>query len=236
MVRVWPPKGSNPSGNGYANSLGEAELDSIQSFQELSNSEESRLIAEEIAGRALEAPGLTQMTDGAKIKNEQQLRSLIEDRVDLILDPEYEKFVSHIEELLGRDGNDALQGTMFADKGLWERFSGAYKYAGVSVDSVRSTLDLSSVTIHQGLWGGAATDFTDPGLYGTADLNLDAAKFFSVSVPLMIQPENTPDAKIMVVWGILSFVWVESKQKWLPYRNSVYDPSGTLEQVPPLWI
>lgn len=236
LVRVLPLADTSSNTTGYPNAIGIAELNSIDSFRESTSSEDSAVIAQEIAGRALSTPGLFSAKERASIQNEDQLRKLIEDRLRLMLNPKYEAFVAHIGDLLEQDGRAALQGTMFDNKVLWDTFADEYRYAGVSIDSVRATLDLSSVTVNEGLWGGASTTFNDPGVYNTEQLAENGAVIFSVSVPLMLPPDNTPNAKIIVVWGILSFVWNEPKGKWYPYRTSVYDPTGTLENVPPLWM
>ena len=87
-----------------------------------------------------------------------------------------------------------------------------------------------------GLWGGRQTQFGDPGVYGANQLVESGATVFNIGIPVMIPPENKPDAKIMVLFATLSFVWDQSRNKWLPYRTAVYDPSGTLGALPALWM
>lgn len=235
-LRLGSGDQSTSRSTGLANTVGIAELDAIESFTEATSPEDAAQVARQLTDRALATPGLFDSASRRSLQNEEQLRRLIENRLRLMFDPSYDTFVRQVGELMGRDGQAALQGTMFENEKLWYAFANSYKYAGVAIDATRGTLDLDSVTLHKGIWGGAQTTFGDPGLYGTGPIVDQGTDVFSISIPLMLPPENTPDAKIRVVWGILSFAWDESRGKWFPYRTGVYDPSGTIENVPSLWM
>lgn len=213
-----------------------AELESIEAFIDPSDPEQGKEVADQIVERALSTPGLLEPIRGRALPNEAQLRQLITDRLMLMFNPEYDVFVRQVGELLGQDGRESLQGTMFEDEKLWIVFASTYKDAGVAIDTTRATLDLGSVTMGDGLWGGRQTQFGDPGVYGANQLVESGATVFNIGIPVMIPPENKPDAKIMVLFATLSFVWDQSRNKWLPYRTAVYDPSGTLGALPALWM
>ncbi len=218
------------------NTIGADELDSIDLFIEPATSEECSEIAKQVADRALATPGLSQSARNHSLRNEQQLRRLIEERVRIMLNPEYEAYVRQIGGLFGIDGREALRGTMFEDEQLWRGFASAYKDAGIAVDATRATLDFDSVTIGKSLWGGRQTTFGDPGIYGSKPIVDDGGEVVSVSIPIMIPPSEATGQKIMVVYITLSFVFSESNGKWIPYRTAVYDPTGALGALPVLWI
>ncbi len=223
-----------PSQNtGYVNEIGVAELDSIEYFIEPSSPDEGAQVAEQLAKRAFST---IQQVGEQSLPNEGQLRQLLIDRIKLMFNPEYDVFVNQVGDLLGRDGHEALRGTMFEDEKLWYIFTNTYKYAGVAIDATRATLDLGSVTMGVGLWGGQQTTFGDPGVYGSNALVENGATVFSVGIPVMLPPENTPEAKIMVVYATLSFVFDKSRGKWIPHQTAVYDPTGTLGALPSLWM
>ncbi len=220
----------------YKNTVAIAELDMIDSFIEPSTPEEGNQVAEQLADRALSTPGLLQSTDGRSLPNEQQLRQLVIDRVSLMFNPDYDVYVTQVGELLGRDGHEALQGTMFEDSKLWLVFADTYDYAGVAIETTRATLDLGSVTLGEDLWGGRQTTFGDPGVYGSNRLVEQGSTVFNIGIPVMLPPDNTPTSKIKVLYATLSFVWDPSRNKWIPYRTAVYDPTGTLGALPVLWM
>lgn len=231
--------GSHPSSNStvYVNEIGTAELDSIESFIKPSTPEEGKQVAQQLADRAFSTPGLLQPVNGQTLPNEAQLRQLITDRILLMFNPDYDVFVKQVGDLLGRDGHEVLRGTMFGDEKLWYAFANTYKYAGVAVETTRATLDLGSVTVGEGLWGGRQTTLGDPGgVYGSNPLVKHGATVFNIGIPVMLPPKNEPGAKIMVLYATLSFVWDQSRGKWFPYRTAVYDPTGTLGGLPALWM
>ena len=213
-----------------------AELDSVESFIEPTNPEECSRISEQLTTQAFLAFSLEQEQDGKPIKNERQLRQLIQDRIRLILDPDYNSYIHHLGDLLEMDGREALHGTMFADEKLWDVFSSSYKHAGIAIDTTRVTRDLGSVTLGEDLAGGRQTTFGDPGVYGSKFVAERGGETFSVVIPMMLPPQNEPGAKLMVVFATLSFVWDDSRSKWIPYRTAVHDPSGTSGALPPLWM
>jgi len=235
-VNIKPRANGSHQSSGLVNEIGAAELDSIEYFIEPGSPEEGEQVADQLADRAFSTPDLLQPINGRTLPNEQQLRQLLTDRIELMFHPEYEVFVNQVGDLLGRDGHEALRGTMFEDEKLWYAFANVYKYAGVAIETTRATLDLGSVTIGEGLWGGRQTTFGDPFVYGSNALVENGATVFSVGIPVMLPPENTPEGKIMVVYATLSFVFDEYRGKWIPYRTAVYDPTGTLGALPVLWI
>lgn len=230
--------GQDRSGVGgpYVNEVGSAELDAIEAFIEPQSPEEAVAVANQLADRAFSTPDLLLPNEGRSLPNEQQLRKLLTDRILLMFNPDYAVFVSHIGDLCDCDGHEALKGTMFEDEDLWYAFANTYRYAGVAIDATRATLDLGSVTMGEGLWGGRQTTFGDPGVYGSDSVMQSGASVFSVGIPVMIPPTNEPDAKIMVLYATLSFVWDQARNKWIPHRTSVYDPTGTLGSLPALWM
>lgn len=236
VTRINYPSQQSNNSNVYVNELATAELDSIESFIEPSTLAESREVAEQLVDRAFSTPDLLQPINGRMLPNEQQLRQLLTDRIRLMFNPDYELFVNQVGDLLGRDGHEVLRGTMFEDEKLWYVFANTYRYAGVAIDATRATLDLESVTLNEGLWGGRQTTFADPGVYGSNPLVEDGATVFNIGIPVMLPPENEPDAKIMVLYATLSFVWDQYRNKWLPHRTAVYDPTGTLGALPALWM
>lgn len=236
VMKIARPVAKLDENTAYVNELAAAELDSIDEFFEPRTPEEARQIASQLVGRAFSTPSLLESVGGRELPNETQLRQLITDRIYLIFNPDYEVFVSQIGELLDREGDEVLRGTMFADESLWYVFANTYKNAGVAINTTRATLDLHSVTMNEGLWGGRQTTFGDPGVYDTKQLVEGGATVFNIGIPVMLPPENEPDARVMVLYATLSFVWDQSRGKWLPYRTAVYDPTGTLGALPSLWM
>jgi len=220
----------------YENAFAIAELDLIDSFIEPSTPEEGSQVAEQLVDRAFSTSGLLQSVDGRSLPNEQQLRQLIIDRISLMFNPDYDVFAMQVGDLLGSDGHKALQGTMFADSKLWYIFADTYKYVGVDIETTRATLDLGSVTVGEDLWGGRQTTFGDPGVYGSNKLVEQGGTVFNIGIPIMLPPDNTPTSKITVLYATLSFVWDQSRNKWLPYRTAVYDPTGTLGALSGIWM
>lgn len=213
-----------------------ARLEEVDNFIEPGTPDEVEDMARRLVDQAFSAQELAQSDSGQSLPNAEQLRQLIMSRLLLMYNPSYKDYVEQIGELLGGDGHAALAGSMFEDETLWYAHANRYRYTGVAVDAARATLDFDSVSMGKGRMGGRQSTFTDIKVYGSAELANNGQPVFSIEVPVMLPPENTPDAKIMVLFATMSFVWDPSRHKWLPYRTALYDPTGSLGPIPPLWM
>lgn len=213
-----------------------AALDAIDSFVEPATIEEGRQVAVDVVDRAFRSDRLTDSLGGANLPNEFQLRALIRARIELMYDPDYEVFVDQIGELMSTDGREALRGSFFEDEQQWNAYANHYRYAGAAIESVQATVDYESVTVGAGLKGGRQTTFTDDKVYGSQGAVDRGGMIFSVDLPVMLPPGNGPDAKIMVLYATLSFVWDSSRSRWLPYRTAVFDPTGNQGPLILLWM
>lgn len=232
LLSIDKPKKSTP----VVDEVQVARLDEVDDFTEPSTPDQVEQVARRLVDQAFSAQELEQSGSRQSLPNAEQLRQLIRSRLMLMYNPNYEEYVRQIGELLGGDGHAALAGSMFEDEALWYAHANRYRYTGVAIDTARATLDFDSVSMGKGRMGGRQSTFTDIKVYGSAELVNNGQPVFSLEVPVMLPPENTPDAKIMVLFATMSFVWDPSRNKWLPYRTALYDPSGTLGPIPPLWM
>jgi len=210
-------------------------LESIDTFDRIESPEHAARIGQRIADGSLSQ--LSNADEGADVPYESQLRELIRERVRLTLDPDYDAYVRHVGELLGRDGASALQGTLFGDPKMWSAFAEPNRQAHVAIDSARATLGYGALSLGEGMAGGRQTSMTDPEIYGAKALAESGAPRVDVEIPMMLPPTHDgPDASVMVVFVTMRFVLDASRGVWLPYQTVTSDPTGTYEQMAAMWI
>lgn len=213
-----------------------AELDAVDIFVEPATPEEGRQVAVDVVDRAFRSDRLADSLGTAGLPNESQLRALIQARIELMYNPDYEVYVDQVGELMSTEGREALKGSFFEEEQMWHAYANHYRSAGAAIESVQATVDFESVTVGAGLMGGRQTTYTDDTVYGSQNAADRGGMVFSVDLPVMLPPGNEPDAQIMVLYATLSFVWDSSRSRWLPYRTAVLDPIGNQGPLILLWM
>ena len=239
IIMIGLPTGSR-SGSGSSaaspDEAGVARLEALDAFAAADTPSDAARIADEIVERV--GASLDEARDeGAYVPYESQLRELIRERVRLTLDPDYDAYVRHVGELLGRDGASALEGTMFEDEKLWRGFAQPSREVQIAIDPARAMIERGDQFVGEGMAGGQRTLITDPGIYGAVALAESGAPRVDVEIPMMLIPTHDgADASGMVVFVTMRFVLDASRGVWLPYQTVTSDPTGTYEQMGAMWI
>lgn len=215
-------------------------LEAIEDFLQPTTPEERASAAKAVAQQAaaiLQSPSFVRPPGEPvrRTQNEAALLRLVEARVRLLLDPDYDAYVRHVGEVMGRDGTAVLSGTMFEDKKLWTSFASAFQSAGIAPEAVVVLAGPEHLQ-PDSLMGGHRTTLEDTGIYGSKAVVDAGGEVRDLVVPMLFFRQPGSEPAVLTVFITLSFVWDATRSRWLPFKAGVHDPSGVADYLPVPWI
>lgn len=162
-----------------------------------------------------------------------QLRAVFRERLEIALQPDFDRYVAHIASLTGRPAHEirAELGEHF--RSSWETSTRTLAGASYALDGCEirpGDRDLISE-------GGAIARRTDPGIYGSALLLADEnAELRVVRVPVMFSVSMNGVGQTYLLYFTNSFVWDGHRSVWIPFAAGYHDPTGMETRLPAPWI
>jgi hypothetical protein len=205
-------------------------LSSIVEFLEPANETERAAIVTEISDTLRRR---ISQSKAAPDPRDQILIRLVAERVRLIMDPDYDRYLDQVTAWTGSDARQSVRGTMFESPELWNIFANAAKAAAIAPEGVLIRSGAETLADPESLTGGFRATLQDPGYYGSAALLAANAEVRDVVIPMMVYSPENP--KGVVVYATIGFVWDRVRNTWVPYKTGVQDPVGS-HTVTALWI
>jgi hypothetical protein len=233
---VWALKSAgclsraNPPPTAITDTAAVENLNAISEFLEPADDAERAALASEVRETIL-----TRTAERKSVPDERDrlLARLVEERIALILSPDYDRYLDQITAWTGRNASEAIKGTMFENRELWTAFANAGASAAIAPEGVLIRTASESLADPDSLAGGYRATLEDPGYYGTAPLIAAGAEVRDVVIPMVVYSAEHP--KGLLVYATIGFVWDANRSTWLPYKTGVQDPTGE-NAVTALWI
>ncbi len=219
-----------PPPTGTTDTAAVAHLGAISEFLEPTDEAERASI---VTGVAASLRARLTESDGRLDARDDLLLRMVRERIELMLDPDYDRYLAQVTAWTGRDGAEAVKGTMFEDRALWEAFAAAARSAAIGPEGVLVRGGAESLADPESLAGGARATLGDPGYYGAAPLLARGAEVRDVVIPMIVYTAEEP--KGFVAYATIGFVWDQNRRTWVPYETGLQDPTGQ-RATPPLWI
>ncbi len=167
------------------------------------------------------------------IEHQEELMQLFEERLSLLIDPDFNKYIEHVARLTGR-GQAQVRASLsdrFVER--WDIDTRIFKEASFAVDScLLSRGDTARMQV-----GGTVLAKRDPGVYGTdALLANPEAILADIRIPIMMAVTMNGEGSTLLLELVMGFVWNETRGTWVPHVVAFHDPSSEIERLPVPWI
>jgi hypothetical protein len=161
------------------------------------------------------------------------LRAVFRERLEIALNPDFDRYVDHIASLTGRTTSAIRAELGEPFQARWETSTNSLRNASYALDGceiIPGKRDLVGD-------GGAAARRTDPGVYGSAALLADEnAELRTVRVPVMFSMSMNGVGQTYLLFYTTAFVWNNERSVWVPFAAGYHDPAGMEERLPAPWI
>jgi hypothetical protein len=178
-----------------------------------------------------------QLTEAARPASPSQreiaLLELFRKRMALMVDPDYDRYIDHIAELTGRSAGTIRTELGDAYRARWESTARMLREASYGTDGceiLTGERDLIRL-------GGRMISRRDPGVYGSESLLArESAELVQIRLPIIISASFDGEAKTMLLYLVMAFVWNDARSDWVPYVTGLYDPGDQESPIPGPWI
>lgn len=182
----------------------------------------------EIPARLAEAARPVSPTD-----RDRSLLKVFRQRMELLVSPDYQRYVEHVAELTGQSATSVRQQLGDQHQTRWENAARLFQDASYSTDGceiIAGERDLVR-------FGGQITTRRDPGVYGSERLLAgENPELIQVRLPVILAMSFDGEGQTLLVYLVMAFVWDEARANWMPYVTGLYDPMLQEDRLPAPWI
>jgi hypothetical protein len=166
--------------------------------------------------------------------------SLCAERLQLVMEPDYPRYLEHVRSLTGREIGQDGSGAFYNVRETWEKYAMKFRWLPINVDTVQVLALWKDGDKLDAPWGGHTTGVGDHKKYytrigddpmGPRDAKADV---YDVWVP--VEVADTQTGSKLRTFFVLTLIRSPDEPRWMPRFMGVNDPSAGDTSLPPLWL
>lgn len=166
--------------------------------------------------------------------------SLCTERLRLVMEPDYQRYLEHVRQLTGREIGPDGSGAFYSDRKTWETYALGFRWLPIDVGAVQVRVRWKDGREVDGIGGGHTTGVGDHKKYysrvGDDPLGSrnSRADVYDVRVPVEVTDLRT-ESKLRA-FLIITLRKSPDEPRWMPQFMGINDPTGRETTLPPLWL
>lgn len=173
-------------------------------------------------------------------KRAENLVRLASERLLLLLDPSYERYLDHLRQLTGREISQDGEGSFIGGPDAFAKFGGAFKWSPVDPGMAEVRVRWSRGSRIGGKAGGHTYGVPDSKKYyssvGVLDKDLEAARADVYEAWVPLEAKDTATGGELRVFLVMAFISTPQEPRWMPRFMGINDPTGGDTSLPPPWL
>lgn len=166
--------------------------------------------------------------------------ALCTERLQLVLEPDYLRYLEHVRSLTGREIGPDGSGAFFNVRETWEKYASKFRWLPIDVSIVQVRARWKGGHEIAGFNGGHTYGVPDSKKYYSPVKNdpmapRDAqADVYDVRVP--VEVTDTDTGSKLRTFLVMTFIRSPAEPRWMPRFMGINDPTERESRLPPPWL